>query len=225
MSYLWIVLGLLGVVEIIVAVTVIRIFVLRLGARQFFLGVLYGSLLRSESRSPRLSFGARAQGGTDVRLPAGDTKLLIFVRPRCLASHRVARMVADQCASQPPGFSLVLVVVDDPVHAKRFAASLPACVEIVHARPSRIPKQVRSSLPCAVSLGEGGQVRHLGKVGGPSEIVRFAEASGDYDVRRWCKDAFTSWARARMRAVPAGGSTTSDLDVDSISSVGSSSNT
>jgi hypothetical protein len=218
MGYLWIVIGVVGFMQVAVAAVAIRSSVLRLGARAFFFGVLYRSIQRSGDQLPRLSFGAHGQDGRNVRLPVRDTRLIIFLRPQCLASHRIARIIADQYASRPPDFSLTLVVLGGAVNAKRFAASLPTCVEVVYSRPSRIPRQVRSALPCAVSLGIKGQVQHFGKLEGPSDIVRFAEASGDHGVRRWCKDAFAGSARARVNAVTASASTISNLDVDSISS-------
>lgn len=213
MIFTLVALSVLGLIEIAVAVLAVRVCVRRLGAGTFFRGVLGDAARRDQDRLPRLRFRARDLDGQYVTLPARDTRLLFFIRPRCLASHSLAGVIAEQGEGRRPECSLTLVVVGDDVSARRLAASLPAFVETVQARPRQFPRSLRSALPCAVSLGEGGRVRHFGKIGGPSELVRFAEASGDYEVRQWCRYAFSRSVRARALAMPAGQSTVSNLDV------------
>jgi hypothetical protein len=150
----------------------------------------------NEWRLSRLSFRATGSNGGSVRLPASEPGLLVFVQSRCLASYRVAAAVARHWEIDPPEFDLTLVLVDEPANRDRFLDGMPAGMQVMGVRPARLPHRLVASVPCAVSVGRGRRVRHAGGISGPLAFVRFTEACGDYQIRHWCRAAFTGWARA-----------------------------
>jgi hypothetical protein len=149
----------------------------------------------ADSRLSRLNFTANDIDGDSVRLPASCPGLLVFVQSRCFASYRIAAAVAQHWEIDPPEFGLSLVLVDEPANRERFILGMPAGMEVMNVRPARLPRRLVASVPCAVSVDSRRRVMHAGGISGPLEFVRFTEACGDYQIRHWCRAAFTRWAR------------------------------
>jgi hypothetical protein len=118
------------------------------------------------------------------------------VQSRCFASYRIAAAVAQHWEKDPPEFDLTLLLVDEPVNRERFLVGMPAGLEVMNVRPARLPRRLVASVPCAVSVGPERRIKHAGAISGPLEFVRFTEACGDYQIRHWCRAAFTGWALA-----------------------------
>lgn len=156
----------------------------------------------NEQRLKKLSFMATGSNGDPVRLPASGPALLVFVRSQCFSSYRIAAAVAQHWEMNPPQFGLSLVLVDEGANRDRFLADAPRGMEVMSVRPARLPRRLVRSLPCAVSVDGGRQVKHAGAISGPVEFVRFTEACGDYQIRHWCKAVFIGWARAMNGGSP-----------------------
>lgn len=131
---------------------------------------------------PGLEAGALADGQTG-QLP--DSGLVIFVQPRCVASRRLMALIngrLDVATSEVP---VVLAVAGEPAEAQRMSVAADGRAQLVHIRPSQLPRELRESIPCAVMLAPGQRVRHAGSMSDTAAVTRFIEACGDKGVRRW----------------------------------------
>ncbi|HEY2579057.1 MAG TPA: hypothetical protein VGI74_22340 [Streptosporangiaceae bacterium] len=131
---------------------------------------------------PRLHVSALT-GGRTGRLP--DSGLVIFVQPRCVASRRLTAMIDGQLDVAKSEVPVILAVVAEQDEARRLAVAAPGQAQRVHVLPSRLPSELRTSIPCAVMLAPGRRVRHAGSMSDDSAMTRFIEACGDKRVRQW----------------------------------------
>ncbi len=118
----------------------------------------------------------------DVQLP--DSALMIFVRPRCVASRRLMTLIDDKLDVARSAVPVILAVVGDPAEARRLAAT-SGPHELVRVQAGWLPAEVLDSIPCAVMLASGQRVRHAGGMSNRAAVARFAEACGDKRTRQW----------------------------------------
>lgn len=200
MSYLSI-FNVLEWLVIAVEAVVLALLLRRLGGPRILSDALHrGPASLSRTRISSLNIGAWTIDGAKFRLPVSASGLVIFVQSRCLASYRATSLIADQAQIDESGFPVIVVMVDNASDAERFAATVARCIELVRVPPSRLPRELRSSLPCAVTIGPGRQVRHGGNIGTPTQFAKFMDACGDAQVRGWLKRALASSAQAQTSA-------------------------
>jgi hypothetical protein len=118
----------------------------------------------------------------DVQLPG--SALMIFVRPRCVASRRLMTLIDDKLDLAKSAVPVVLAVVGDPAEARRLAATSGQRA-LAHVQADRLPAEIIDSIPCAVMLASGRRVRHAGGMSNAAAVARFAEACGDKRTRQW----------------------------------------
>jgi hypothetical protein len=121
--------------------------------------------------------------GRTGQLP--DSGLVIFVQPRCVASRRLMALIDDQLDVAKSGVPVILAVAGELGEAQRLAAAAPGRTQLVHVLPSRLPRELRESIPCAVMMAPGRRIRHAGSMSDSAAVTRFIEACGDTRVRRW----------------------------------------
>lgn len=131
---------------------------------------------------PGLDVSALDAGQTG-QLP--DSGLVVFVQPRCVASRRLMALLDGQLDVAKSGVPVILVVAAEQDEAQRLAAAAPGQTQLVHIRPSRLPRELSESIPCAVMLAPGRRVRHAGSMSDSAAVTRFIEACGDKRVRQW----------------------------------------
>jgi len=183
-------------VMIAIETVILCLLIRRLGGARVLSGAAHRSPAGlSLTRISSLDMNAWTIDGARFRLPGTASGLVIFVRARCLASYRAATLIADQAGLDAPGFPVIVAVADNARDAQRFAAAVARCVELVRVRPARLPKELRASIPCAVTLGPGRRVRHADSIGTPAQFAKFTEACGDAQVRSWLTRALGSSAQ------------------------------
>lgn len=118
----------------------------------------------------------------EVQLP--DSALIIFVRPRCVASRRLMTLLDDKLDVANSAVPVILAIVGDPAEARRLAAT-SGQRELMHVQADRLPAEILNSIPCAVMLASGRRVRHAGALSNGAAVASFAEACGDKRTRQW----------------------------------------
>jgi hypothetical protein len=131
---------------------------------------------------PGLRVSALGDGQTG-QLP--DSGLVIFVQPRCVASRRLMSLIGGQLDVARSGVPVILAVAGGLGEAQRLAVAAPVRTQLVHVLPSRLPREIRESIPCAVMMAPGQRIRHAGSMSDSAAVTRFIEACGDPRVRRW----------------------------------------
>lgn len=130
----------------------------------------------------RLRVSALADGRT-AQLP--DSGVIIFVQPRCVASRRLMGLIDDRLDAMKSEIGVTVAVAGEHDEARRLAVSAPGRYQLVHIPHSRLPSELRESVPCAVMLAPGRRVRHAGGMSDDAAVARFIEACGDSRVRQW----------------------------------------
>jgi hypothetical protein len=132
----------------------------------------------------RLQPSALTAGQSEHLPDSPDSALMIFVRPRCVASRRLMTLIDDELDPTKSEVPVILAVVGEHDEARRLAAASRQC-GLVHILASQLPREIRDSIPCAVMLAPGRRVRHAGGMSDTATVARFIEACGDRRIRQW----------------------------------------
>jgi hypothetical protein len=130
---------------------------------------------------PRLQVSSLTAGQSG-QLP--DSALVIFVRPRCVASRRLMTLIDAKLQAAKSEVPVILAVAAEPDEARRLAAASESA-GLLHLPPGRLPEEIRGSIPCAVMLAPGRRVRHAGGMSNAAAVGSFIEACGDKRIRQW----------------------------------------
>jgi hypothetical protein len=130
---------------------------------------------------PRLQVSALTAGQSE-EVP--DSALMIFVRPRCVASRRLMTLIEDELDTAKSEVPVILAMVGEPDEVQRLAAASGQCRR-VHVLASRLPGEIRGAIPCGIMLAPGWRVRHAGGMSDAPAVARFVEACGDKRIRQW----------------------------------------
>jgi hypothetical protein len=114
-----------------------------------------------------------------------EGSLVVFVTARCVASHRLLGVLLSKLEKSPAGFPVIFALLGSPSSARRLQARFPVRKQAVAVTDQRFATRFADAVPFAVTLGQDTRVTHAGTVDSGSAFVKFVEACGSEDVRRW----------------------------------------
>lgn len=161
--------------------------------------------LRSEVRAERRAKGATLEDLIGDRLPVLTVQefvdveskarsvrssvcagsVVFFVTPKCVASHRLIKTLADGMRCVDPEVDFVFAFIGPKDSSSRLVDLHELRLRSVMVGAESFAERYSALLPFAVSVGRNEIVIHAGKVDTLAGLEKFIEASGLIGARDW----------------------------------------
>jgi hypothetical protein len=132
-----------------------------------------------------LPFVARRLHGRIIVVEPKEETLWIVVRPRCVASHRMVRVVKAVSGQAAIPMALQWIVVGSEANSRRFVVELGLEHDAWLATPGHMRLLQVPQTPFGILVGKGRMIDHCGAMGTREGLGEFVEACRRPGLEEW----------------------------------------
>lgn len=118
--------------------------------------------------------------------------VIVFVRPRSVASFRLTELWLRLCGQVPPEVAWTWVVVGDPLETIRWVTEFEIRRYAVHCRRRRPVRRWSAPVPIAIYVDHRGRVAQAGAVSDELTLAHFIAGCPNQKLRDWFSAASTA---------------------------------